>query len=460
MYLREFQIQGIKCFEDVSLSFPHNNNDYSGWIVLLGGNGMGKSTLLQAMTIGMVGPLAGQRLLFNPDGWVRGAKPHGEFSASILRGSHDVSTGQPRKTPYQTRFLVTGRQEVTFDNVLYDQPQLVHQGDHAAKKGLMSGPYAAKRSGWFSCGYGPFRRLLGGSSEESKLMFSLGRESRFVTLFREAAALTHCTEWLCSLYSRSIDTYHPERERAGRALEASKSIINQLLPGSVGITRVDSERVFFQSVGGAEVTVLELSDGYRSFLALAIDVLRHLETSTDDLSTLLDTENGEQRIVAEGVILIDEVDVHLHPFWQREIGFRLRRSFPKMQFIVTSHSPFVAQAATEGGLIVLRPTGENGAVEAHRPEVSVKGWRADQILTSPLFGLDATRDEETEALIRSHADLVAKRTWGQLTPAEKKQLARIESELADRLTAPGESVKERELQTEMSRYVAETLATL
>ena len=100
--------------------------------------------------------------------------------------------------------------------MLYDQPQLVHQGDHTAKKGLMSGPYAAKRSGWFSCGYGPFRRLLGGSSEESKLMFSLGRESRFVTLFREAAALTHCTEWLCSLYSRSIDNYHPERERVGR----------------------------------------------------------------------------------------------------------------------------------------------------------------------------------------------------------------------------------------------------
>ena len=220
---------------------------------------------------------------------------------------------------------------------------------------------------------------------------------------------------------------------------------------------MDSERVYFESVGGAEVTVLELSDGYRSFLSLAIDVLRHLETSTDDFSTLLDTEDGEQRIVADGVILIDEVDVHLHPFWQREIGFRLRRSFPKMQFIVTSHSPFVAQAATDDGLIVMRPTGKNGAVEVHRSEVSVKGWRADQILTSPLFGLDATRDEETELLIREHAGLVARRTWGKLSPEEKGQLTVLETKLAGRLTAPGESVEEREREAQMDQYIAATL---
>ena len=80
--------------------------------------------------------------------------------------------------------------------------------------------------------------------------------------------------------------------------------------------------------------------------------------------------------------------------------------------------------------------------------------RSKGILTSPSSGWTRRADEETEALIRTHANLVARRTWGQLTPAEKKQLARLESDLADRLTAPGESVKERELQTEMSRYVA------
>jgi hypothetical protein len=456
VYLQEFTIQGIKCFDRVELKFPHVREDYSGWIVLLGGNGMGKSTLLQAMAITLVGPLAGQRLLLSPDGWVRGGQAHGEFSARIVKGMMDLAGGRPRGKVYKPRFAVTGRREVVLDSTTYDQPQLVPLFDD--EKVLMKGPYAARNLGWFSCGYGPFRRLLGGTSEESKLMFAQGREARFVTLFREDAALTKCTEWLTTLYSRSIDKQHPDQSTAVKALGVVRKVIDLLLPGEVRITRVDSEHVYFQSVGGAEVAILDLSDGYRSFLALAIDILRHFVGSDPNFTELIEDEGGEPRVTAEGVILIDEVDAHLHPFWQREIGFRLRRTFPQMQFIVTSHSPFVAQAASDGGLIVLRAESAAGAVAAHRPIDSVKGWRADQILTSPLFGLTGTRDEETEVLIRKHAELVSRRSWDHLTPGEKKELAHLEEQLADRLTAPGESAQERSIQQDMARYVEETLA--
>lgn len=200
MYLREFEIQDIKCFENVQLYFPHTADDYSGWIVLLGGNGMGKSTLLQAIAIALVGPLAGQRLLA-PDGWTRRKKDLGKFRASIVKGEQDIASGQPRRRPYETSFFVTGTKLIEHRGIPYDQPQLIHVSLDKETKSLMSGPYAARKTGWFSCGYGPFRRLLGGASEVSQLMFSTGRESRFVTLFREAAALTQCTEWLSSLYS-------------------------------------------------------------------------------------------------------------------------------------------------------------------------------------------------------------------------------------------------------------------
>jgi hypothetical protein len=459
VYLRDFQIVGIKCFEDVQLHFPHDGDDYSGWIVLLGGNGMGKSTLLQAVAITLVGPLAGQRLL-NPGGWVREERELGSFSGSIVKGQQDTASGKPRKQPYTTGFTVTGRRIVEVAEISYDQPQLIHVSEAKDTRSLMSGPYAVSRSGWFSCGYGPFRRLLGGASEVSSLMFSQGREARFVTLFREAAALTQCTEWLWTLYSRSIDPHNSHREKAQRSLEVARRVIDGLLPEPVRICRIDTQRVSFISAGGAEVAMLDLSDGYRSFLALAIDILRHLEASAEDLGLLIDEEDGETRVIAEGVILIDEVDAHLHPVWQREIGFLLRRTFPRMQFIITSHSPFVAQAASDGGLIVLRTSDRDGAVHAERPIESVRGWRVDQILTSPLFGLDATRDEETESLIREHAELVAKRTWGQLSAGEKKQLAQLEGRLANRLTGPGESVEERGRQAEMASYVAETLGKL
>jgi AAA domain, putative AbiEii toxin, Type IV TA system len=209
-------------------------------------------------------------------------------------------------------------------------------------------------------------------------------------------------------------------------LNIAIKVIDDLLPEPIRVSRITTERITFVIPGGAEVPVLDLSDGYRAFLALAIDILRHLETSTDNFTNLFEEENGDVRVIAEGVILVDEIDAHLHPIWQREIAVLLRRSFPKMQFIVTSHSPFVAQAATDEGLILLGDWEENGVVRAEYLGESVRGWRVDQILTSQLFGLSGTRDKETEDLIRDHADLVAKRRWNKLTGCELRLMSWVD----------------------------------
>jgi len=124
-----------------------------------------------------------------------------------------------------------------------------------------------------------------------------------------------------------------------------------------------------------------------------------------------------------------------------------------MQFIVTTHSPFVAQAASDNGLFVLRSTKAEAAVEVEQPLDSVKGWRVDQILTSPLFGLHATRDEETETLIRRHAKLIGKRTWGKWTEGDQRELSQLAEELEKHLTAPGETVEERTLQAETAEVL-------
>jgi hypothetical protein len=457
MYLKSFRIERIKCFEDLDIQFPHDDADYSGWVVLLGGNGMGKTTLLQAMALGLVGPLVGQRLLLSPNGWVRANAEHGEFEAEIVKGEGDVAAGYPRKHPYKSHCFVTGNEEVSIDGRAFDQPQIVLK--QSSQKSLASGPYAAKKPGWFACGYGPFRRLLGGALDEAGLVLAAGRESRFATLFREAAALVECTAWLPLLYNRSKDPNHPERDRAAACLEKVTSIIDYLLPGEVHIDHIDADRVYFRSIGGTVVPVLDLSDGYRSFLALAIDILRHLGQSLVELDDLITPSPEGMQVGVEGVVLIDEVDAHLHPLWQRKIGHMLCRVFPKLQFVVSSHSPFVAQSATDGGLVILRPSGEKG-VDAVRDFHSVRGWRVDQILTSPLFGLSGTRDFDTEQLIREHADLVGKRQWAALSDDEQRRLAAIEAKLADRLTGPGETPGDVKRENEMQSFVDRTLQDL
>lgn len=457
MYLRRFKISGVKCFENLEINFPHRGEDYSGWIVLLGGNGVGKSTLLQGIALTLLGPLAGQRLV-RPEGWVRESNPQGRIEAELVKGAHDSQLGQPRKKPYEVNFVVTGTQEVTIAGQPYDQPQLVHDAGQTDRKALYSGPYGAKRSGWFSCGYGPFRRLSGGDSQSRSLP---EREIRFATLFSESAALTQCEDWLTTFYSKSIDEFNSNRDQDKADLETIREILNRLLPGNVRIERIDSQHVYFRTVGEVVVAIPELSDGYRSFLALAIDMLRHITESGLSLTKIVEHRDGQDpRILLQGIVLVDEIDSHLHPIWQREIGFRLRHFFPGIQFIVTTHSPFVAQAASDRGLLVLRPKAEDGSMEATQPVETVRGWRVDQILTSDLFGLNETRDEETERLLRKHGELVAQRMWKELNASEQAELAELEEKLSGRLTAPGETVKERERLAEMAAYVDRTLGAL
>ncbi len=124
-------------------------------------------------------------------------------------------------------------------------------------------------------------------------------------------------------------------------------------------SRVTSEKVEFKTDRGVNLAAKELSDGYRSFLSLVLDLLRHFSAQFGPmLAKMLRRVNGQITVNVEAVVLIDEADAHLHPSWQRELGERLRRVFPKIQFIVTTHSPFVAQEATDGGLFVLRAAEE------------------------------------------------------------------------------------------------------
>ena len=177
-----------------------------------------------------------------------------------------------------------------------------------------------------------------------------------------------------SLYSRSKDDFNAERDRDRIHLDLLQDVINSLLPGTVAIERIDSKHVHFHSVGKVVVAMPELSDGYRSFLVLAIDMLRHVTESGQNLGDLVQAHpDGSHQVMIEGIVLVDEIDSHLHPLWQRDIGFRMRQIFPKLQFIVTTHSPFVAQAATDMGLFVLKPREPGGLTAVSQPVESVRG---------------------------------------------------------------------------------------
>lgn len=97
---------------------------------------------------------------------------------------------------------------------------------------------------------------------------------------------------------------------------------------------------------GTDILYSKLSDGYRCVISLVVDICRRMATLNPQL-------NGKDVLNVPGVVLIDEIDLHLHPIWQKNVVADLKRIFPEVQFIATTHSPFIIQSLNQGELLSL-----------------------------------------------------------------------------------------------------------
>ena len=136
------------------------------------------------------------------------------------------------------------------------------------------------------------------------------------------------------------DLSRTERGKAKRHL--SRAVFDAFMHATPGVEEayydpaLGGPIIRFQS--GEETPWTELSDGYHVFLGLVGDIARRA-------AILNEKDGAEAPQKAEGVVLIDEIDLHLHPRWQRRVLAGLRDAFPKLQFIVTTHSPQVLSSA-------------------------------------------------------------------------------------------------------------------
>ena len=104
-----------------------------------------------------------------------------------------------------------------------------------------------------------------------------------------------------------------------------------------------------------------------------------------------------------GLVFIDELDLHLHPRWQMRIVDDIRRAFPRMSFVATTHNPLTLLGAEPGEIHVLECTQDKLII---RQVDLPPGIRADQVLTGVWFGLSSTLDEETQGLLDQHRSLL------------------------------------------------------
>ena len=150
------------------------------------------------------------------------------------------------------------------------------------------------------------------------------------------------------------------------------------------------------------------------------------------------------------VVLIDEIDLHVHPRWQRAIMKQISGHFTNVQFVATTHSPMMVGSMSGVNVAVLRQTeaGEQVVID-NEPKV-VEGWRVDQILVS-LFGLETARSLRVEALMKERERLLEENSD---TPHERERLREIADDLSSLPTA------ERTEDLEAMRIIREAAADI
>jgi energy-coupling factor transporter ATP-binding protein EcfA2 len=224
-------------------------------------------------------------------------------------------------------------------------------------------------------------------------------------------------------------------------------ILAELTAGvDLRFSRVDREtwRVIV-TAGGVEVPVDQLSQGTSAILGWVGTVLQRV------------TEvYGRFVLPAQPsvLVLIDEIDAHMHPEWQQQLVPLLKRHLPGVQIIATTHSPLIVGSLQADELVRLRR--RDGVIEADSLETSFQGWRADQILTGPAFDLDTTIDDDTDSLRQEYTSLLGKTNR---SPREQARFGALERQIEQRVPGHLETPAEREAYDLLQEWLLERIAS-
>ena len=189
-------------------------------------------------------------------------------------------------------------------------------------------------------------------------------------LFDPFVPLSDAEKWLADVDSVS-----------SREFNLHARDLKSLLPVAPEDRLLRRDGRLYAHVGDSSTTLADLSDGFRSVIAMATDMTMQLSRYWDSMRS------------AEGLVLVDEIEVHLHPQWRMGIVPLMREVFPRLRVIVTTHDPLCLQETDPGEVVRLERV-EGKGVTALPLDVP-KGLRADQLLTGDWFGLTTTTDNET-----------------------------------------------------------------
>lgn len=376
VYFLSLELENVRCFgkkQKLDLSDSKDKNRPAQWTVILGNNGTGKTTLLHSFVLATIF----RRNIFRFDDYLLRANTDGLTLLSCF--AYDAVLGN---TENSFKYW-SNKHSITTKSPVIDNGNLPPFNDN-----------------YFCLAYNANRKLLDGNIE-----------------------LIDAEKWLQDTYLFS----EAKSQFKERFNSVKKTLVN-LLPD---VTEID---IYYPDENKPELKVRFLANniwlnlnalslGYQSMISWVVDfaarLFKHYPTSKNPIEE-------------PAIVLIDEIDLHLHPKWQREIMRYLSERFTNTQFIVTAHSPLIVQAAEDenANIVVLRREGDE--VEIKQDFKAFHGWRVDQLLASDLFDNQPTRSDDYEEWMKERREILGK---AHLTDADKNRLEELKLKMVNIPTA-------------------------
>ena len=335
------------------------------WTVFLGENGVGKSSILEAISLALMGKKSIQALI--DSGRI-------QLNKLIYRSAN---------TPPEKNRRVC---KIELDLISDEIPKIELKITRKRFEFLSGGAEVNT----IVRGYG-FVRLMprkGEGDRESKNYI------RCDNLFDPRSPLCDIDSWMLSLCK--FGTKFPDTDRTS-TFNLAATTINELLPQQrkTMIDPILAKQKIVMQLDDRPFDLDELSAGYGSIITLAADIMSGIPK-----------DKFPDMRQAQGIVLLDEIGTQLHPRWRMQVVKDLKKAFRKFQFIATTHEPLCVKGLRSSEVVVLHQNGNGGIIFEQGGDRDPRTMRVDQILTSRIFGLDCTIDSEVDRLYQQYYELL------------------------------------------------------